>query len=131
MAVDVVHTHTKTHTPTCAHSHFERYAKTASPSPMCVSLSVLSFFVLVFLHIFFIEFTFLLPFVFSTLLWAHNGKSSCPCLSSRCLMVCCSLWPLAVCLCTLCTCPFLTSNSPTHIQSVTHTNAHTSSCNTH
>lgn len=47
-------------------------------------------------------------------------------------MVCRSLWPLAVCLCTPCTCPSLTSNSAVHIHSVshsvTHRNAETHAC---
>lgn len=63
--------------------------------------------------------------VFHTLPSVHNCKSSCLWLSSQCLMVCCSLWPLAVCLCTPCTCPSLTSNSTTHIHSGSHSLSHT------
>lgn len=50
-------------------------------------------------------------------------------------MECRSLWPLAVCLCTSCTCPCLKSNNTTHIHFLIHSrkhrNTHMSGCNTH
>lgn len=69
--------------------------------------------------------TFQPPFPSSSphfLIGVFYGKCSCPWLLPQCLMECHTLWPLAACLCTSCTCLCLTSNS-TH--SLSRTQKHT------
>lgn len=112
-----------------------RYAESSIHITYCHS--VVYFYIIIFVSLLFLSNSLLnwhpsFPCAFRTLLSVHNCNSSCPWLSSQCLMVCRSLWPLAVCLCTPCTCPSLTSNSTMHIHSVSHSvtrrNAETHTC---
>lgn len=137
--------YTRTYIETCARQLL-RYAESKKSSlhiPHCF-ITVCSLFFLFFLCFSFYSSVFLyrlyipasLP-IFHTLLCVQDGKSSCSRLPSQCLMECCSLWPLAVWLCTPCTCPWLTSNSTIHIHSLSHSVTHrnpqtyTSGSNTH
>lgn len=137
-SADVLHTHihTQTYWDICTPTiEVCRKQKSSPHMPYCsISVWFLSFYLsflsfslypLVFLY--WLSISPSLPF-FYTLPSVQDGKSSCPWLPQQCLMECRSLWPLAVCLCTSCTCPCLKSNSTTHIQSLSHSVRHT---NTH
>lgn len=123
------HTHTHTDIPRHVHANYwgMQKAEKQPPHPILPHQCVLLFNL--FLSFFFLSLNMTLLTIH---LSAQDGKSSCPWLPSQCLMECLSLWPLAVCLCTLCTCPCLRSNSTTHIRSlshsVTHQNMETHTC---
>lgn len=115
------------HIHTYQHTHVHPYIRTEtgihctnqqknSPTPVPPSQAMLALALFAYVKIDFIFILSLFVFLNSLLSFRMTNPAARICSHGVSLMVCRSLWPLTLCLCTPCTCPHLTNNSTTRIQ---------------